>query len=83
VEKGKAFLQPLVAGTALLPAHAGSSRLMQQVEGTLSVAGGAGTVWMLRFPVTAVAQPKPRRLTGLAVSRLAQSGRPTCNANVQ
>jgi two-component sensor histidine kinase len=29
-------------------------RLMQQVEGTLDVAGGAGTVWTLRFPITPV-----------------------------
>jgi two-component sensor histidine kinase len=33
-------------------------RLMQQVEGTLDVAGGAGTVWTLRFPVLLVAQPE-------------------------
>ena len=33
-------------------------RLMQQVEGTLDVASGAGTAWTLRFPVLLVAQPE-------------------------
>jgi two-component sensor histidine kinase len=34
-------------------------RLMSQVEGTLEVTGGAGTVWTLRFPVITAANLAP------------------------